>query len=201
MSEGGGCADLVLRGSSTKDTNLEVISTLAAGSSAHARPSVGLQPGQASLGSLVLPTSPARRLESSLNGRPSGHKRGLRRIPGMEPNLASRAGRATARDSPPDPCCASRVTGHGGFFSFLVSFLTKHNLKKNSKNRVGGRVTWCRSLGDKFLLPCLNIACICAVWPYIPTYRIISPKFAQDGAYRGVHTSPVGNCNLLEPAE
>ena len=55
VSEGDGCVDLELRGSSTKDTNLEVISTLAGSSSAHTWPSVGLQPGQASLESRVLP--------------------------------------------------------------------------------------------------------------------------------------------------
>lgn len=84
-------------------STLEVISTLAGGSSAHARPSVGLQSGQASLRSLVLPRSPARRLESSLNGGPSEHKwtqACLTRTPGPEPNLASGAGRAAARDSP-----------------------------------------------------------------------------------------------------
>lgn len=61
---------LELRGSSAQDTNLEVI-MLAGDSSSHAGPSVGLQPGQASLRKLVRPTSPAERLESSLNGGPS----------------------------------------------------------------------------------------------------------------------------------
>lgn len=47
--EGGGCVGLELRGSSSQDTNLEVISSLAGGSSAHAWPSVGLPSGQAAL--------------------------------------------------------------------------------------------------------------------------------------------------------
>lgn len=66
---------LELRGSSTQDTNLKVIIMLAGGSSTHTWPSVGLQPSQTSLRSRVLSVSPARRLESSLNCGPSGHKR------------------------------------------------------------------------------------------------------------------------------
>lgn len=59
MYEGNGCISLELRERSTEDTNLEVI-MLAGDSSAHAWPSVGLQPGQASLRNLVRPASPAR---------------------------------------------------------------------------------------------------------------------------------------------
>lgn len=50
---------LELRESSAQDTNLEVI-MLAGDSSTHAGPSVGLQPGQASLRNLVRSVSPAR---------------------------------------------------------------------------------------------------------------------------------------------
>lgn len=98
---------------------LEVISALAGGSSAHARPSVGVQSGQASLRSPVLPRSPARRLESSLNGGPSEHKRTqacLTRTPGMEPNLATGQGEQQPGIPPPDACHAfSCGTGHGDF--------------------------------------------------------------------------------------
>lgn len=95
---------------------------LAGSSSACAWPSVGLQPGQASLRSLVLPMSPARRLESSLNGGPSGYKHGLMRTPGMEPNLASGAGRAAARASPQDPCHASSCMTGLVVFVFCLIF-------------------------------------------------------------------------------
>ena len=68
----------------------------------------------------MLPVSPARRLGNSLKDRPSGHKCGLMRTPGVEPNLASGEGRATARDSPSDPCRAfCCMTGHAGGFVFV----------------------------------------------------------------------------------
>lgn len=65
---------LELRGSSSQDTNLEVISTLAGGSSAHAWPSVGLQSGQASFRSLVLPGG-WRAASTVGQVNTSGHKR------------------------------------------------------------------------------------------------------------------------------
>lgn len=89
VSEGGGCVDLELQGSSTEDSSLEVISMLAGGSSAYAICWPATRAN--SFRSLVLPVSPARRLESSLHSGPRGHKLALRSIPGMEPNLVNRA--------------------------------------------------------------------------------------------------------------
>ena len=121
MSEGGGCVDLELQGSSTDDSSLEVISMLAGGSSACAICWPATRAN--SLRSLIPPTSPARRLGSSLHSRPRGHKLALRSILGVEPNLASRAQRATARGSPSHPCHASFLHDWAGWFlSFLTFF-------------------------------------------------------------------------------
>ena len=130
MSEGSGCVDLELQGSSTEDSSLEVISILAGGSSAHAICWPATRAN--SLRSLVLPTSPARRLESSLRSRPRGHKLALRSIPGVEPNLASRAQRATARASPSHPCRASFLHNWAGWvLSFITFFFNVGVLKKS----------------------------------------------------------------------
>lgn len=124
-----GCVDLELQGSSTEDSSLEVISMLAGGSSAHAICWPATRAN--SLRSLVLPTSPARRLESSLHSRPRGHKLALRSIPGVEPNLASRAQRATARASPSHPCRASFLHDWAGWFLSFITFFFNVGVKKN----------------------------------------------------------------------
>ena len=66
--------DLELQGSSTDDSSLEVISMLAGGSSACAICWPATRAN--SLRSLIPPTSPARRLGSSLHSRPMSARKG-----------------------------------------------------------------------------------------------------------------------------